>query len=121
MTQTPCAKCHSLTDAADLREHNGRQLCEDCFLDAMSAPRTCDPWAVHTAKSLKDQEGKHILTQPQQRFLDLVLQQGEVTIPQACQALGQSEDELRRDFAALRHMELLRAQKKGEVIVLIKF
>ena len=41
--------------------------------------------------------------------------------PEAAALLGMSEDELQREFAVLRHLELLRACKKDEVIYLILF
>ena len=40
---------------------------------------------------------------------------------EAARVLGISEDELQREFAVLRHLELLRACKKDEGIFLIPF
>ena len=57
MSDKTCAKCGSAYDPAEAREHLGQMLCEDCYLDAMSPTKVCDPWAVHTAKSLKDLPG----------------------------------------------------------------
>jgi hypothetical protein len=87
----------------------------------MSPAKVCDPWAVHTAKSLKDLPGGHDLTPRQQQLYDLVQERGEVAIPEACALLGLSEDELRREFAPLRHMEKLRACKKDNLIHLTRF
>jgi NMD protein affecting ribosome stability and mRNA decay len=57
MSDKTCAKCGAACDPAEAREHQGQMLCEDCYLDAMSPVKVCDPWAVHTAKSLKDLPG----------------------------------------------------------------
>lgn len=116
-----CAKCGAACDAAEAREYAGRLLCEDCYMEALSPTRTCDPWAVHTARSLKDLPGGHTLTPLQQRFYDLIKEKREVSIPAAAAHLGLTEDELRREFAPLRHMEMLRACKKDDRILLTLF
>lgn len=121
MPEPTCSKCQSVLEPGEAREYAGQELCEDCFLDALSITKTCDPWAVHTAKSLKDLPGGHNLTPLQQKLYDLVKERGEVPIPEAAAHLGLSEDELRREFAPLRHMEKLRACKKDDVIHLTLF
>jgi hypothetical protein len=90
-------------------------------MEALSPTRTCDPWAVHTAKSLKDLPGGYTLAPRQQQLYDFVKDKGEVSIPEAMTHLGVSEAELRREFAVLRHMELLRGCKKDDLILLTLF
>jgi hypothetical protein len=121
MSDRTCAKCGAAVDAAEVQEYRGQGLCEDCYLDAMSPTKVCDPWAVHTAKSLKDLPGGHDLTPRQQQLFDLVKAKGEVPIPEAAAHLGLTEDELRREFAPLRHMEKLRACKKDDLVCLTLF
>jgi hypothetical protein len=116
-----CSRCGATTDASEAREHRGQILCEDCYLDAMSPTVVCDPWAVHTAKSLKDLPGGQTLTPLQQKLYDLVKARGEVPIPEAAAHLGLNEDDLRREFAPLRHMEMLRACKKDDLVLLTLF
>ena len=48
-------------------------------------------------------------------------EKGEVSFVDAASALGISEDEVRREFAVLRHLELLRALKKDQGIFLTRF
>ena len=81
MSDKTCAKCGDAYDPAEAREYLGQMLCEDCYLDAMSPAKICDPWAVHTAKSLKDLPGGHALSPLQQQLYDLVKEKGEVPIP----------------------------------------
>jgi hypothetical protein len=107
--------------AADARDYAGQLICEDCYMEALSPLRTCDPWAVHLARSLKDSQGRHQLTPLQQRLYDLVKEKGEVAIPDAARTLGLKEDELRREFAPLRHMELLKATKREHLILITLF
>ena len=121
MAETTCAKCGTVFEISEAREHHGQSLCEDCYLDAMSPIVVCDPWAVHTAKSLKDLPGGQSLTPLQQKLYDLVKEKGEVPIPEAAAHLGLTEDGLRREFAPLRHMEKLRACKRDDLVLLTLF
>ncbi len=109
-----CTKCGASLQDEEPRGYFGEVLCEDCYLEAVSPIRTCDPWAVHTARSLN-------LTPRQQQLFDLVKEKGEVPKQEAARVLGISEDELQREFAVLRHLEMLRACKKDEGIFLIPF
>jgi len=121
MTDQTCAKCAANIDPAESREYAGQVMCEDCYMDALSPTVVCDPWAVHTARSLKDLPGGHALTPPQQQLYDLVQDRGEIPMAEAAAHLGLTEDELRRVFAPLRHMEKLRGCKKDDVIHLTLF
>ncbi len=120
-TADTCSKCGASLDGEEPREHLGQVLCEDCYLEALSPVKTCDPWAVHTAKSLKDLPGGLNLTPRQQKLFDLVKDRGEVSKQEAARLLGVSEDDLQREFAVLRHLEMLRACKKDDGIYLIPF
>jgi hypothetical protein len=121
MSDMKCTKCGAAVDADEVKEYRGEELCEDCYLDALSPTVVCDPWAVHTAKSLKDLPGGHDLTPMQQKLFDLVQERGEVPMAEAATLLGLTEDGLRREFAPLRHMEKLRACKKDNFILLTLF
>jgi hypothetical protein len=121
MTQLICARCGTAVEPEEAREHAGKQLCEDCFLEAVSVVQPCDPWAVHTARSFKGQEGGPQLTPLQQRLYDLVKERREVSFPEAAGILGLAEDEVRREFAVLRHLELLRGCKRGDLVLITRF
>jgi hypothetical protein len=116
-----CTRCGGAVEASEAREYLGEVLCEDCYLEAMSPLRTCDPWAVHTARSLKNIPGGHALTPTQQQLYDLVQEKDTVSFPEAARALGLKEADLRREFAVLRHMELLRACKQDDLILITRF
>ena len=46
---------------------------------------------------------------------------GEATLEELIENLNLTEEELRREFAVLRHMEILRGTKKGDKIFYILF
>jgi hypothetical protein len=120
-SQDFCTRCGAGLQEEEPRGYFGEVLCEDCYVEALSPVRTCDPWAVHCARSLKDLAGGLILTARQQQLYELVKERGEVFYLDAASALGISEDEVRREFAVLRHLEMLRACKKDQGIFLTRF
>jgi hypothetical protein len=104
----------------EAREHAGRMLCEDCYMDALSPARSCDPWAVYTATRLKEQEP--MLNPAQEAILACIDRLGAPTPAQVRDCTGLDEVSLQREFAALRHMELLRAAPRpGGGRVLLRF
>jgi predicted transcriptional regulator len=86
------------------------QLCEDCYMDLLSPMKSCDPWAVHSARISMNQ-GRQALLPIQQQILDAVTAAGAMTVTDLSEALGIPPAELERQFATLRHMELLRGFK----------
>jgi hypothetical protein len=115
-----CAQCRAPLSGADAREAAGKILCEDCYLDALSVNRTCDPWALHLATSDKLRTGVR-LSDLQQKLFGLVQERQEISFPDAARALSLKEEELRQEFAVLRHMELLRACRKDDLILITLF
>ncbi len=113
-----CEICQS-----EITEHpfsfGGKSLCEDCYLDKLATPKTCDPWAVFTAKRTMGQNPTLMPTQ--QLIYDLVLKEGPLTMKQITSRLSITEQEFKDAFAVLRHMELLRAFKKDGEIFYTKF
>lgn len=96
-------------------------VCEDCYLEALSPLRVCDPWAVHLGRGFKERPGGPQLTARQLELLELVRERGEVSFSQAAQALGLKEEEVRREFAVLRHLELLRATLRAGLVLITPF
>jgi len=116
-----CDQCRQACDEADLRDLAGNKICEDCFIDGIEITRTCDPWAVHSAKNTLASQGGPQLTPFQQQVYDLVREMRQISPAAAAARLGITESELRREFATLRHLELLRGAKTPDGIVLTLF
>jgi predicted transcriptional regulator len=103
-------------------EHQGNLFCEDCYMDLLSPPRACDPWAVHSAQTfLKGKDKRSTLTPSQRSIVDYLEKRGEATLEELIANLNLTEEELRRQFAVLRHMEVLRATKKDGKILYVLF
>jgi hypothetical protein len=115
-----CHRCGDRVEAEETREHDGKSLCEDCYLYAVSQVKTCDPWAVHLAKSDKGR-GALSLTPRQEQLYQLVKDQKEIAFAEAAHHLNLAEEEVRHEFATLRHLELLRACKRGDLVLITLF
>ena len=109
-----CDKCGAVFADGEQFQHAGKSLCEDCYLDLVTVPKTCDPWAVHSAKNTPGQQVT--LTPVQQELLGLIRSKGPIGAEEICSALKIDETEFRRQFAPLRHMELARACKRDDQI-----
>ncbi len=103
-----CQKCGS--EVQEPYSFRSMELCEDCYMDILSPLKSCDPWAVHNARSSMTQE-KQTLLPIQQQILDAVTSAGAITAASLAENLGVAPRELERQFAILRHMELLRGFK----------
>ncbi|MGO8990889.1 MAG: hypothetical protein ACLQGU_13480 [bacterium] len=91
-------------------------------MDLLSPPKACDPWAVHSAQTfLKDKDKFSTLTPQQCKIVNYIKERGEATAEEMVKSLNLTEEELRREFAALRHMEILRGTKKGDKILYVLF
>jgi hypothetical protein len=115
-----CSKCRVECDEAELRDISDQRLCEDCYIDNVGLSKTCDPWAVHSAKNLVASQGL-LLTPDQEKLLELVKAEKEIGFPEAAERLGLTEKQLQENFTVLRHMEQLRAAKKGNSKVIALF
>jgi hypothetical protein len=105
-----CDKCGSSILEGEDREHYGRALCEDCYMDALSPTRTCDPWAVHSAKQLGERTGGLQTNPLQNKILEVLTETGGIEPGALAQRLGIKPVELDRETASLRHMEKIRAE-----------
>lgn len=111
-----CDKCGNEIEPGADREHFGRSLCEDCYIDALSPLKACDPWAVHSAKNYEKYAGKErTLTPLQMNILRILEEDGAMEPATLLSKLGCDlrHEDLEREFAILRHMEKVRGEKKG--------
>ena len=88
----------------------------------LSPVRTCDPWAVHSAKTFEQNMGGTATTTPiQKEILSVLKETGGIEKPELLKRLKEelTMPQLEREFATLRHMEKARAEKRGDRVVLV--
>lgn len=117
-----CTKCGKKIEKHQCWEYQGGTFCEDCYMDLLSPPKACDPWAVRSAQTfLKGRNKLSTLTPMQLNIVNYIKEKGEATIEEIMENLNLDEEVLRREFAVLRHMEILKATKKGDKIFYLLF
>ena len=83
-----CQRCQTEIDPGEEQEHLGRLLCEDCYMDALSPAKGCDPWAVYSAKNLEQHTGGNMtLTPIQCEILEILKRTGGLEPPALLQEL----------------------------------
>lgn len=114
-----CEKCKTMIEFGEEREYSGQTLCDDCYMDALSPARACDPWAVHSAKSLRNQSSQELQVSALQSKILTILKQTQGVEPQdLARRLNINPADLEREIAALRHMEKIRAaMKEGKKVI----
>ena len=115
-----CDLCHAEIEPGEEKHHLGQTLCEDCYMDALSPLKTCDPWAVHAAKSYEKHTESDLIVTPIQSEILLILKETGGIEPQALLEKLKAkltQKELEREFATLRHMEKARGEKLGDRLV----
>jgi DNA-directed RNA polymerase subunit RPC12/RpoP len=113
-----CARCGKEVETSRGFEHRGNFYCEECYMDILSPPKACDPWAIYSAKSfLKGKENFSGLTPQQVKIVNYIREKKEVTAEEMKEDLNITERELKWEFAVLRHMEVLAATKReGKIL-----
>jgi hypothetical protein len=115
-----CNRCSEDINTGEEREHHGQVLCEDCYMDALSPAKTCDPWAVHSAQSFAKSKGGALeLNEIQQQILLILKETGGATPADIADRLQIKPADLEREVAALRHMEKLRGELRDDKKFLI--
>ena len=115
-----CDECKATIEPGELREHLGRNLCEECYMVALSPIKTCDPWAVHSAKTYEKHAGnERSLTPLQKAILRILKDEGplEPTALQRKLGVDHPLEDLQRAFSTLRHMEKVRGEKQGQRVL----
>lgn len=113
-----CERCSAEMEVGDEREYLGRRICEDCYMDALSPAKTCDPWAVHSAKKLGEQG--NVPTEAQSQILEVLKETGGMEPSALAERVGLKPSDLEREIAALRHMEKVRGKlENGKKFILL--
>ncbi len=122
--QKDCARCGAETPEEDIYHHRGQDLCEDCYMGAMQAPKTCDVAATHLAtkhRQAAGQSGTEGLLEIQKKIHDYIKDKGKATRPEIMEEFNLPEWELDKQVAVLRHCELVKGKKEGDKVYLVLF
>ncbi|NMD43096.1 MAG: hypothetical protein GYA86_07295 [Firmicutes bacterium] len=119
-----CEKCGLAMAEGEKYSHGGKDLCEDCYLEAVSVPKTCDPLSVRAARVDREKKGltgAEELLPIQEAILNLIKERKRVTREEVLEELNLSPLELEKNFAVLRHCELAKGEKVGKQVYFTTF
>ncbi len=119
-----CECCGTALEQSQVNTYQGKTVCEDCCFELMNPPKTCDPTAVSSTLTVRKQlgqSGTEGLTDLQKQIFDTVSERGTISKDELLGKLNLSPEEFEKQFAVLRHCELLRSFKDGSTVYLAKF
>jgi hypothetical protein len=116
-----CDRCGRELAAGEEIEHLGEKVCEDCYMDLRNPAIACDPWAVKLAVGEKGRNGQVELTEVQEKIVEELKRDKYVTREDMAKRLGIGMKDLQKEVATLRHMELVRGEKRDGIIYLTAF
>lgn len=117
-----CENCGVPVSGEELFEHGGKKYCEDCYIEAATVLKTCDPLAVRAARVTREksgQRGAEGLLPVQKMIYDYLKKNGKATREQIARELQLEQKDLEKHFSVLRHCELVKGRKEGEIIYMI--
>lgn len=109
-----CDRCGEDIQTGEEMDYYGQMLCEDCYIQALSPARACDPWAVRSAQSLSQLDAGYAqLSEKHASILQVLEETGGIEAEAIAERLDMKMPDLRRELATLRHMEKVRAEMRG--------
>ncbi len=119
-----CAICGRKITKAESFSHEGKTLCEDDYIKALSKlnERECDPWATYL--SAQERGGSwpkttDNLTQLQKDMFNFIKGHGRVTRDGIAAKFPLPEEELTLHLNVLMHSELVKERSEAGVMYLI--
>ncbi len=119
-----CARCGIDLVGGDTYHHRGQDLCEDCYMGALQAPKTCDVAATQLARKHREssgQSGTEGLLEIQKNIHDYIARRGQATREEIMDEFNLPPWELEKQVAVLRHCELVKGRKENDQIYLVLF
>ena len=119
-----CDICRKNFPENEIVNYAGKNVCEDCQVESLSVPKTCNPMSVRSARIAREnlgQKGTAGLLPIQEKIYEYLKQEKKVPREKLARELNLSPKELETHFAVLRHCELARGFKEGNEIYLTTF
>ena len=119
-----CQRCQRDIPEDECYKYLGETLCDDCYMDAMSPAKPCDPWAVYSATRTRESlglNGVEGLAPLQKEIYEFIKNKGKATAIEVMANFNITQEDLESVVATLRHCELIRGQKDGDKIYLVTF
>jgi hypothetical protein len=119
-----CERCGIALVDGQVYSFEGKSVCEDCCFDLMNPPKVCDPTAVSSTLTVRKQLGQsgiNGLTELQKQIYKTVTEREKISRQELLEVMKLTPQELEKQFVILRHCELLKSFKEGNIIYLAKY
>ena len=117
-----CQSCGKAVPEDEVFSTDGRTLCEECYIDVGHRIRVCDPWAERSKMIFRDShglEGTDGLTNMQKKIYEYIREKGKATKAELMENFKLPAAELENQFAILRHCQLLKGKKEGDMVYIV--
>jgi late competence protein required for DNA uptake (superfamily II DNA/RNA helicase) len=117
-----CQNCGKNISEDEVFVTEGKTLCEDCYIDVGHRIRICDPWAERSKKIFREEhglKGTEGLTDLQKEIYEYIESKGKATRMELMEKFNLPLTELENQFAILRHCQLLKGKKEGDVVYIV--
>jgi len=92
-----CNRCGQLIPIDEEMDYYGQTFCEECYMEALSPARACDPWAVRSAQVLSRlDEGFSELSDMQAKIINILRDTGGLELVILAQRLNIRVSDLER-------------------------
>jgi hypothetical protein len=119
-----CERCRCNLEENRINHFERKVVCEDCCFELMNPLKPCDPLAVRSTLNVRKvlgQTGTEGLTDLQKEIYNIVVAQKAISKEELKAELNLTFEEIERQFAVLRHCQLLRAFKEGGKVYFAKY
>ncbi len=117
-----CQNCGKEIPEDEVFATEGKTLCEDCYIDVGHRIRVCDPWGERSKKIFREShglEGTDGLTDLQKEIYEFIKAKGKATRQEIAEQFKLPPTELENQFAILRHCQLLKGRKEGDIVYIV--
>ncbi len=118
-----CEKCRLALARGEKYSHGGKDLCEDCYMEAVSVEDLRSAVGAYRPGWIgkKGLSGAEELLPIQEAILNLIKERKRVTREEVLEEPNLSSLELEKNFAVLRHCELAKGEKVGKQVYFTTF
>ena len=112
-----CEQCGMEISQENSFTHQGKILCEECYMEIGAHARECDPWATYLATHTRErmgQKGTEGLTDDQKAVYEFIKNQGKATREEVKKHFDFSEEDLDVQLMVLMHAELIKEHSEGK-------
>jgi hypothetical protein len=117
-----CQTCGREVPEDEFFISGSQMLCEDCYIDAGSRIRVCDPWGERSKLVFRESHGltgTDGLSDLQKEIYVYIKSKGKATRMELTEKFMLSSVDLENQFAIMRHCQLLKGKKEGDEVYLV--